>query len=264
MFEESIGATTTFWSHDEMVKMIRDNNDGFKNLQALNEAVTEEIKGVKMYVKYENVTVGVFEFGDLNFDQDTVTWKYAMDATNKYKFRLDIQNVYGAHGAMVPREIQIKPEGYDKSWKMSWRYKRDTGASTVIPGIELFWVDGDMQFEHLIYTLWHTNFGQYGEKWLRNNEPIIIEKHETYITIRCSAHMSSHWSIMKSYHDRNPQEFLQHVMSDDEAAWIFGDSAYAVKKTETRPATAPRQGPRPGPGARRMGAMLATLRHLAE
>jgi len=260
MFDESICATTTFWSHDEMVKLIRDNNDQFKNLQELNEDVHEEIKGVKMYVTYENVVVGVFEFGDLNFDQDNVSWSYALDATQKYKFRLDIRNVHGAHGGMVPREIQIKPEGYDKSWKMSWRYKRDTGTNTVIPGIELFLVDGDKEFEHLIYTLWHTNFGQYGEKWLRNKEPIIIEKHETYITIRCSAHMSNHWSMMQDYHDRNPDLFLQHVMSDDETAWIFGDTGYVARTMETRPATAPRA----GPGVRRMRFMLATLQQLAE
>lgn len=264
MFELPITETTTFWSHDDMVRLIRENNDRHKNLQDLNEAPYCRYVGLTMQLTYEGLPVGAFTFGGLDFHQDRPIWTYGFDGTtNKYKFRVDIENVVnGGHGAQAPLDIRIRPAGYDKSWKLSWRYKRDTGVRAVIPGIEIFLVDGDKRFENVVYTLWHTDFGEHGVKWLRNREPIVIRKHQTYITIRCSAHMARCWAVDKSYHYRDAKLFLEHIMSDDEAAWIFADGSFekqVLHEKERTTGPAPARAPRPY----RLGVMLAALQELA-
>ena len=264
MFEFDITETTTFWSHDEMVRLIRENNDRHKNLQDLNEAPWRRYVGKTMQLLYEGLPVGSFTFGGCDFQQDTPIWTYGFDSTtNKYKFRLDIENVLnGGHGAQAPLDLRIRPAGYDKSWKLSWRYKRDTGVKVLIPGIEIFVVDGDNRFENVVYTLWYTDFGEHGVKWLRNREPIVIRKHETYITIRCSAHMARGLGVEKSYHERTAASFVEDVMSDDEAAWIFADGYFEKQVLDEKDRTtgpAPARAPRPY----RLSVMLAALQELA-
>ena len=293
MFELSIGATLTFWSHDAMVELIREHNDKFKNLQELNEAPWCDAVGSRLRVYYENVVVGEFEFGNVDYDQDTPSWQYVMDENRKYKFRLVIMNVWdGGHGAQAPRDIQIRPAGYDKSWKLAWRYKENKKSQyRVLPSIEIFRVDGENDVEykrysvdglqkdafgalwlkeapgHVVYTLHPADFVPYHEsasKWLSEQEPIVINKHETYITIRASAHLARSWSVVESHHDRPGKFFREHIMSDDEAAWISRDNFMDKKRLDAKdaakvPAAAPAHTPDPG-----MHAMLATLQELAQ
>ena len=272
MLSEVISDTTTFWRQDAFVQDV--NQELFCKPE---ETHLNVMRGIEK--------VGEFLFGrNFDFSQDTPTWQAQIDAqTGTFKYRLDIQNVWeGGHGAQAPRDIQIRPAGYDKSWKLAWRYKRNESVCSVVPSIEIFQVDDekDVQYKkysvdgwqkdafgalwlkdfpgHVVYTLRPADFGPYVDQalqWLTNAEPIGIHKHDTYITIRASAYLARSWRTIQSYGDRPRKFFYEHVMSDDEAAWISRDN-YIVKKKldalDTQHA---------GPAA--MHAMLGALEQLA-
>ena len=272
MLSEVISDTTTFWRQTAFV-------------QDVNQELFCEPEETHLNVMRGREKVGEFLFGrNFDFSQDTPTWQAQIDAqTGTFKYRLDIQNVWeGGHGAQAPRDIQIRPAGYDKRWKLAWRYTQNKSKYSVLPSIEIFRVDGenDVEYkkysvhgsqkdafgalwlkdapEHVVYTLRPADFGPYVVQaldWLRNEEPIGIHKHETYITIRASAHLARSWSTIKSYGDRPPKFFREHVMSDDEAAWISRDNYIVKKKLDALDAQ------HAGPAG--MHAMLGALEQLA-
>ena len=274
MLSNVISDTTTFWRQDAFV-------------QDVNQQLLCMPEDAQLNVMCGSEKVGEFHFGrNFDFSQDNPTWKAQIDAqTGTYKYRLDIQNVWnGGHGAQAPRDIQIRPAGYDKSWKLAWRYKENTSKYSVLPSIEIFRVDGenDVEYktynlrkmkdvfsalwlkdaaEHVVYTLRPADFGPYvvqALQWLRNHDPIGIHKHETYITIRASAHLARSWSTIRSYGDRPPKFFLEHVMSDDEAAWISRDNDSDKERLDAQNA---QHTGRVQPAA--MHAMLGALEQLA-
>lgn len=287
MFSVGIGETTTFWSEAELVQLIRDKNPKMSTLESLNEEPVFSIEGVSGILTYEKVIVGEFHFGNMDYAEDFPTWKAQLDArTNKWKFRLDFVNNYSRGGVRIPPDIQIRPVAYDKGWKLAWRYKKEEESKyMVLPGIEIFRVDADKDVEYkthtidgfhtfsnhwlkedvenLIYTLHPAHLGQYGSQWLREKEPIVIQKHDTYITIRASAHLARSWSVVKGYHDRPGQFFREHIMSDDEAAWISPDDYYKKKHLDTWHNTTPGLGPEAHVSGGTVDALLATLHELA-
>jgi hypothetical protein len=271
MLSEVISDTTTFWRQDAFV-------------QDVNQELFCEPEETDLKVMRGREKVGEFLFGrNFDFSQDTPTWQAQIDAqTGTFKYRLDIQNVWaGGHGAQAPRDIQVRPAGYDKSWKLAWRYTENKSKYSVLPSIEIFRVDGenDVEYktyylpkmkdgfealwltdapEHVVYTLKPADFRPYevqALQWLRNHEPIDIHKHDTYITIRASAHLARSWSTIQSYGDRPPKFFREHVMSDDEAAWISRDNYIVKRKLDALDAQ------HAGPAG--MHAMLGALEQLA-
>jgi hypothetical protein len=140
--------------------------------------------------------------------------------------------------------------------ELGWKYN-DNAAE-----IDIFRVDGDntLKAENVIYTLSRNDFDTNGEWWLKACNPIVIQKHETYVTICASAHLSRSWAGELADRRRTLAQCKGYIMSADEVAWIENDASMVLRRFERRL----RLANPPGVEGGGVHAMLATLRHLAE
>lgn len=233
-----IGTTTTFWSQQDLVKLVCEKNPTLQ-LQEVNEEFSLDFEstqkcqeGMLCYLKYGNVRVLEFVFGGIDFKVDWPKWEELFDKTNTFKYRLYINNKpswCGSEGSRPPVTIYIRPDQYDPGAQLEWRYEKNEEGRLQSPhAIEICRVDGDAR--QVIHTLRGEDFGSRGENWLSNVKPIVMQKHETYILICPSDHFARAWDILKSYTrdswlDPVPN-FRKYTMSQDETAWISKDSEY--------------------------------------
>ena len=179
MFDYLIDTTTTFWSEDELVALIRENDPEFVLKESgnfwLSFRYTKE-RGNECLLKYKFKTVGEFNFASFDWGEDTPTWERQMDTqTGKSKYRLYIQN---RNDSEAPPDIHIRPDGYNPAMQMAWKYGKNEEGLNVI---EIFRVEDEQR--HLIYTLTSTDFKSSDYSWLKARNPIVIHKHRGYITI---------------------------------------------------------------------------------
>ena len=223
MFTYTIEKTTTFFSQDELVDMIREKNPDIKlenfNEQFIMKDSATQAGGVQWFLQYECINVGEFLFPcSFEYKEDKPMWKTQLGADNKIKYKLDIVNwhpvAYG--GIEAPADIYIKPLAYSQFSKLAWSYVPYEKVDCVI---EIFEVKDGHQ--HWIYTLTSTDFARHDKSWLKSRKPIVIEKHQTYITIRPSASLNRMWGVHESYVGNT--NFIGYTMSEDETAWISPD-----------------------------------------
>ncbi len=203
-------------------------------------------------MEYGGKQVGELGFGsNYDYEEDMPKWE-----EQNGKFRLYIGNYHGFRGTLAPRAIEIRPGAYDSSMKLGWKYKYNAAE------IDIFRVDGDntLKAENVIYTLSRNDFDTNGEWWLDAFNPIVIQKHQTYVTICASAHLSRSWAGELADHRRTLAECKRYIMSADEVAWIEQDASMVLRRFERRL----RLDNPPGVEGGGVHPMLATLRHLAE
>jgi len=249
MFYQDVGNTTTFWSEEELERLIKSKQPQYI-FDNMNESFECQGGVGCIYLFYGYDKVGEFGLGH-NFDsrEDMPQWQELYDEnTNKRKFRLYIANKYGPGGTQAPADIRIRPLQYDQSWKLAWKYKEGDENQ-----IEIFRVKGENNFEseNVIYTLSSNDFNANGVWWLQNRFPIVIQKHKTYITICASAHLKRFWQQQVADQWHKPA-YDRHVMSDDEAAWIERDIRQVAQHATAVGGLAP------------VKAMLGALQALAE
>ena len=219
-----LGQTTTFYSRDELVEMVHRRRPGF-DFENFNKSFDCSGGPDCLVLEYGGVKVGELGFAaNFDYDEDMPGW----DERNG-KFRVYIGNCHGYRGTRAPQAIPIRPTAYDSSMRLGWKYK-----DNYVPEIDIFWVDSDdlLKPENVIYTLRSNDFDTNGERWLNALSPIVIQKHESYITICASAHLKRTWAGELSDFNRTRGNCKRYIMSADEVAWISGDT-WAAYKTFT-------------------------------
>ena len=236
MFDYPINETTTFWSEDELVELIREKDQDFVLKEGKKFSIREnllpkqnfESNLYQCFLRYNYKEVLEFVFsGSFHWWEDDPTWEQQLDTnTQKPKFRLYIGNrhpVVNISGATeAPADIHICPDGYSPAMQMAWQYNTNQEGHNVI---ELFRVEDGQR--HLIYTLTSTDFKSSDDSWLKARKPIAIHKHRSYITIRLSAHLARTWSIHESY--KANVKYTGYTMSADETAWVSDDDWNVMK-----------------------------------
>jgi len=180
-----------------------------------------------LVLEYGGVKAGELGFAaNFDYDEDMPGW-----AERNGKFRVYIANFHGRKGTRAPREIPIRPRAYDSSMRLGWKYK-DNDA----PEIDIFWVDSDdlLKPENVIYTLRGNDFDTNGAWWLNACNPIVIQKHESYITICASAHLTRTWAGELADRGRTRASCKRYIMSADEVARISGDDWAAYQTLAAR------------------------------
>lgn len=125
IFYQDVGNTTTFWSQEHLVKLIKMKQREY-DFHNMNESFVCQGGVGCIYLMYGYDKVGEFGLGH-NFDsrEDIPKWQELYDeSTNQMKFRLYIANNYGAGGTQAPADIHIRPLHYDKSWKLGWKLRK--------------------------------------------------------------------------------------------------------------------------------------------
>jgi hypothetical protein len=247
----TVSLTTTFFSQVELVALVRLRRPTF-DFEIMNKHFSCSGGRDTLILEYGGVKGGELGFGsNYDFEEDMAKWE-----EQNGKFRLYIGNYHGFRGTQAPRDVQIRPAAYDSSMKLGWKYK-DNAAE-----IDIFRVDGDnkLKAENVIYTLSRNDFDRNGKWWLDACNPIVIQKHETYVTICASAHLSRSWAGELGDKRRTLAQCKGYIMSADEVAWIENDASMVLRRFERKLRSAK---PR-GVGGGAVHAMLATLRHLAE
>lgn len=270
--EFCIEDTTTFWSEQDLVKLIREKNPTLQ-LKEVNEAFSLEFAldseepFIKCFLKYGRVRVLDFFIRYINFREDLPEWRRIYNAsTNTHTYRLFINNRpdwSGTEGSKPPDTIYIKPEGYQASDQLAWQYHAIGKQKNKQNYIEIMQMNGTQQ-GHLLHTLGSADFGSFDNewrKWLRDGKSIVMLKHTDYIAICPSAHLSRKLSFEKeSGSMTGPRiRYFSHVMSAEETAWVSSNEWSGMRNF---PETAPTMPPPAAAGP--LTAMLGALQALAE
>ena len=247
----TIAETTTFWSQDELVALVRNRRPDF-DFENMNKPFKCTPGSDCLILQYGGVKVGEFGFGsNYDYDEDMPKWE-----EENGKFRVYIGNFHGYRGTQAPENIHIRLRGYDTSMKLGWKYTKNKDSQD--PEIEIFRVDDDNLFKanNVVYTLRHTDFNANGKWWMDARNPIVIQKHNMYVTICASAHLKRTWAGELADRARTLAQCVSYIMSDDEVAWISRDNPSVLRSFIRKYPSAPAE-----PDT--VGALLATLHELA-
>lgn len=218
---DTLAQTTTFYTQDELVKMVHNRRPGF-DFENMNKTFSCSGGADCLILQYGGVKVGELGFSS-NYDYDEDMPKFE---EHNGKFRVYIANFHGYRGSQAPFAVPIRPEAYNTSMKLGWKYK-----DTDDPEIDIFRVDDDnlLKPENVIYTLRRNDFDTNGQWWLNNCNPIVIQKHQTYISICASSHLKRSWAGQLADRWRTRASCKCYIMSPDEVAWISDDDWRALK-----------------------------------
>jgi hypothetical protein len=258
--EFCIEDTTTFWSEQDLVKLIREKNPTLQ-LKEVNEAFSLEFARdseepfIKCFLKYGSVRVLDFIIQYINYREDYPEWQKKYNAsTNTHTYRLFINNRpswCGTEGEKPPDTIYIKPEGYQALDQLAWQYHAIKKQNY----IEIMQMNGTRE-GRLLHTLGSADFGSFGDqwrKWLRDGKSIVMLKHYAYIAICPSAHLTRKRNFEKeSGSMMGPRiRYFSHVMSAEETAWV-SDNEWSGMRNFPPPAAA-------GPVTAMLGALLQSI-----
>lgn len=212
--------TTTFWSEDEIMGLIRakDPDFNFDAQRRYRFRLQEQFVkgwGVLFYLYYNDIQCAELLFPAIFEDwEDRPSLQHLFDETTQsYKYRLRVENRGKAVNNMffqAPIDVNVRPARYDARAKLAWEYVDVDATHLELRISEVRW-DGNVGLCRMpIATL------SPPENLWQLKPPIVIVKHKTYFTVSPSINLKRTLWFQNRRTDRG-------VMSDAETAWISDD-----------------------------------------